>query len=230
MRFLFLLIFLLTAFVSLPQKHILLDSSDVSIRSFNGDDLQKFKEDKDFQYRQLQQPLPNLWVRFWRWVWWKVAEIMRTKSGRRTVYTSVTIVAVAAIVFFVIRVMGMNKSGLLSRNSNGNYPFTIDTEDINSISFEDAIRDAVQSRNFRLAVRLLYLQSLKQLSDKGHIEWQINKTNADYVKEVADKPWQSLFRKITYTFDGAWYGEMNIGSEEFEQVNLQFQQFNNQLQ
>lgn len=229
MRFLFLLVFLLITAVSLPQKHVLLDSANVSTRSFNLVELQELKNDKDFQYERAQAPAPNLWTRFWSWVWWKIAEIMATKTGRGTVYTGLIIAAVAAIVFFVTRVMGMSKSGFLSRNNGANNPFTTYAEDINSISFEDAITNAIQNRNFRLAIRLLYLHSLKQLSDKGYIDWRINKTNADYIKEIADKPLESLFRKITYTFERIWYGEMNIGNEEFEQINLQFQQFNKEL-
>ncbi len=229
MKFLVLFILLLPGSLSHAQKHVVLDTSAIAVRSFNNKELQEFKNDTNFQYNRWSEPPPNFWARFWKWVWWKIGEILSTKSGRRTVYTGVIIIAVAVLVFFVMRVMGMSKSSLLSRKSNDALPFTISLEDINSISFEDAIRDAIQSRNFRLAIRLLYLHSLKQLSDKGYIQWQIDKTNADYIMEVADKPWQSLFKKITYSFERAWYGEVNIGTEEFEQLNVQFQQFNNQL-
>lgn len=228
MRLFLLFILLFTVRVSFSQNHVLFDSSNVSVRSFDIIELQELKQDKDFQYDELTGPPPNVWVRFWKWVWLKITEIMSTKSGQRTVYTTFTIIAVAAIVFFVLRVMGMNKSSLLSRNE-GNLQFTTSIEDINSISFEDAIRDAVERRNFRLAIRLLYLQTLKQLADKEYIEWQIDKTNTDYIKEVAGKPWQSLFKKLSYNFEYAWYGDMNIGKEEFDSLNLQFQQFNTRL-
>jgi hypothetical protein len=228
MKFLLLIILLLPS-LSFAQKHVKTDSSYVSVRSFNSQRLQEFKKDSDFQYDRLQEPVKSLWDRFWDWIWWNIGEIMRTKAGKRTVWTTLTILAVAAIVFFVIKVMGMKDGGLFGGNSNGDLPFTTSSEDINNISFEEAIREAIQNGNFRLAIRLLYLQSLKQLSDKGHIQWQINKTNNDYIAEVAGKPWQSLFKKLTYNFEYSWYGEMNIGNEEFQNLNVQFQQFNNQL-
>ncbi|HKG69709.1 MAG TPA: hypothetical protein VKA92_12630, partial [Segetibacter sp.] len=84
-------------------------------------------------------------------------------------------------------------------------------------------------RNFRLATRLLYLQSLKILSDKGYIQWQLNKSNNDYIREVTGKPWHSLFKKLTYSFEYTWYGEMNLANDEFQNLQVQFQQFNNQL-
>jgi hypothetical protein len=228
MKFLLLFILLFPGLL-FAQKHVKVDTSQVSVRSFNQQDLQNFKKDKDFQYDRLQEPVKSLWDRFWEWVWWQIDEVMRTKTGRRTVWTTLSILAIAAIVFFVVKVMGMKDGGLFSRNSNGDLPFTTSSEDINNISFDAAIREAIESRNFRLAIRLLYLQSLKQLSDKGYIQWQINKTNSDYIMEVAGKPWQSLFRKLTYNFEYTWYGEMNIGNEEFQNLNVQFQQFNNQL-
>lgn len=229
MKFLLLIIFLFATILSYSQKRLLLDTSAIDVRSFNHKELQEFRNDSNFQYAQFQQPPPNLWVRFWRWVWSKIASIMATKTGRGTIYTILIAAAVAAIVFFILRVVGMSKSGLLSRSSNGNHPFTTHTEDINTISFEEAIGEAINTRNYRLAVRLLYLQSLKKLSDRDYIVWQIDKTNADYIKEVADRPWQALFKSITYIFERAWYGETHIGNEEFEHLNLQFQQFNQQL-
>ena len=60
--------------------------------------------------------------------------------------------------------------------------FKIVEEDINKMDFEKRINDAVNNRDYRLAVRLYYLKMLKLLSDKKIIDWQINKTNSAYVK------------------------------------------------
>ncbi|MEJ7677789.1 MAG: hypothetical protein WKG06_07965 [Segetibacter sp.] len=49
---------------------------------------------------------------------------------------------IAAIVFFVIKVMGMNSGGLFARAGGSSLPYTAETEDINRISFEDAIKEA----------------------------------------------------------------------------------------
>lgn len=155
---------------------------------------------------------------------------MRTKSGRRTVWAMLIGAGIAAIVFFIVKVMGMSSGGLFARTGGDGLPYTAETEDINRISFDDAIKEAIENRNFRVATRLLYLQSLKHLADKGYIQWQLNKSNNDYIREVTGKPWQSLFKKLTYSFEYTWYGEMNLANEEFQHLQVQFQQFNNQLQ
>lgn len=214
---------------SIAQKNLSTDTANVVVRSFNNNELQEFKKDKEFYYDGLNDTSKGLWERFWEWVWWLVREIMRTKNGRTTVWTILIGLAIAVILFFVIKVMGMSSGGLCARDAGSRLPYTTETEDINRISFDDAIKEAVENRNFRLATRLLYLQSLKILSDKGYIQWQLNKSNNDYIREVTGKPWQSLFKKLTYSFEYTWYGEMNLANDEFQNLQVQFQQFNNQL-
>jgi len=206
-----------------------MDSSKIEERSVNADAIQQLKADKDFQYDQYREPAKSLWDKFWSWVWHKIAQLMSTKQGRITVWTFVIILALAAVIFFVLKLMGMNKDSLFARTSDRDLPYSISSDDINNISFEEAIDQAISQGNFRLALRLLYLQSLKKLSDKEYIDWQINKTNSDYLYEVLNKPWHSLFKSLTRKFEYTWYGEMNIGKEDFDHLKLQFQQFNNQL-
>ncbi len=227
--FIFIL-FLFYCDYTIAQKRVQTDTSKIVVRSFDDKALQDLKKNKDFQYDRLVEPPKSLWERFWDWVWWQITQIMRTKRGRTTVWSALLLLGVAAIVFFVVKVMGMNKGGLFARGSGSDLPYTSTGEDINTISFDEAINKAIDNKNFRLAIRLLYLQSLKHLADKGYIDWQINKTNNDYISEVFGKPWQSLFKKLTYNFEYSWYGEMNVAEDDFKNLQAQFQQFNNQLQ
>jgi hypothetical protein len=125
--------------------------------------------------------------------------------------------------------MGIKEGGMFGRRSKENLIYSISSDDIHGISFEEAIENAIASSNFRLAVRLLYLQSLKKLSDRGYIEWQLNKTNIDYLQETKEKAWHSLFSSLTYNFEYTWYGEATVNKEKFQVVQQQFHQFNNQL-
>lgn len=229
-HFFIIIIFFINCNFLFAKKQLQTDTSDVVLRSFNYNKLQELKKDKDFQYDHLAEPPESLWERFWNWIWFRLHEIMRTKSGRRTVWTIMIASGIAAIVFFIMKVMGMSSGGLFARDGGSGLPYYAEAEDINRISFEDAIKEAIETKNYRVATRLLYLQSLKKLADKGYIQWQLNKTNSDYIIEVAGKPWQSLFKKLTYSFEYTWYGEMSLANDEFEHLQVQFQQFNNQLQ
>lgn len=226
--FCFFLLFCLN--LTRAQTVVRNDTSKVELRSFDTQKIEELKRNKDFQYNRETEPVQSLWAKFWQWVWTKVAEAMSTRKGRITVWTVLVLAALAAIAFFIFQVTAMNKVGIFDKSRNNPLSYTVSSEDIHAISFDEAISRAITEGNFRMALRLLYLRSLKILSDKGYIEWQINKTNNDYIYEVNNKPWQPLFRSLTRQFEYTWYGEKKIGNEDFQRLQLQFQQFNKQLQ
>ena len=63
----------------------------------------------------------------------------------------------------------------------------------------------------REAVRLLYFQTLKQLSDAGRIEWQPYKTPTQYLYEVR----LPAFRQLTNHFLQVRYGNFEATEELF---------------
>ena len=213
----------------MAQQKVQTDTTSVEIRSFNNSKLNDYKADKQFQYDKMHEPAIGLWDRFWMWVWWKVDQIMSTQAGRTTVWSVIIILGIAILAAFIYKVMKMNKAGLFVRSAGNRLDFTVGEENIHQIVFEEAIAKAVADKNFRLATRLLYLQSLKILSDKSLIAWRINKTNNDYVNEVKQRSWQSLFSDLTFQFEYIWYGEMQIEREKFENLHGEFKQLHNQL-
>jgi hypothetical protein len=217
-------------FFGTGQKQVQVDTAAIEVRAFDASKLNEYKADRQFQYDKMNEPAIGLWDRFWMWVWWKVDQVMSTKAGRNTVWSVLIVLGVAVLAFFVYKVMQMNKAGLFVRSAGSRLDFAVGEENIHQIAFDEAIANAINDRNFRLATRLLYLQSLKILSDKNEIEWRINKTNTDYVREVKEKPWQSLFRNLTFQFEYVWYGETQIQKDKFENLHAEFKQLHNQLQ
>ena len=233
--FLFIISFFLLQQTGLPQVKpvIYYDSSAMHTRSFSQEKLNEYKAGKDFQYENFREPPKSIMDRFWDWFWshwnkfWERA--FSTEAGRITFKTVITIVAVAIIVFFVLRLSGMTKAGLFGRKSGDGLDYTTSEEDIHAINFEEAIQQAINNGNLRLAVRLLYLQSLKKLTDTGLINWQINKTNIAYVQELSGSSYQPAFSNLTLQFESNWYGDVPINDGEFNAVREQFNQFNRQL-
>jgi hypothetical protein len=212
------------------QEQVAYDTSTVEVRMFNEAKLKLFKQDRDFQYDLVVEPVTSLWDRFWNWFWLKVNELLSTESGKRTFSVVMILLAVAVIVFAVMKLTGMNSAGLFgSRNTGESLPYSTSEEDIHAISFEEAIEKAVNEGNLRLAVRLLYLQSLKKLSDRELIHWQIDKTNVAYVHELGGTDYQQSFSQLTEDFERNWYGDKHIGRAEFSQLRDQFNFFNQQL-
>ncbi len=229
MRFVFIyLLLFFCLFVSARQK-VSYDSADVQQRSITSSSLDKYKNDKDFQYEKEQVELPSLWDRFWMWFWSKYDDIMGTAAGRATMNFIYWLAGLGAVSFFVYRVMRMNKVALFINPSLSSNAFTIQDENIHDISFEAAIEEALQQDNFRLAVRLQYLKTLKILADKNLIAWLPNKTNTDYLRELNGSVLQQSFKKNTWLFEYAWYGNLAVTAENYEEMEEQFLQFQSQL-
>ncbi len=227
---LFFLLLIINSVCLLSQTKLRRDTAYIESRSFKNNALKELKNNEDFQYNKYVEPPQSLWGKFWNWFWWKVRQILSTKGGRTTVWSVLIALAIAVIVFFALRITGMDRNGLFGRSSKGLQKYILSRHDIHQISFEDEIEKAISNGDFRLATRLQYLQALKKLSDKGYIDWRINKTNTDYLAEISDRPFNDKFATLTFNFEYVWYGEKQVSKEQFLAIRHEFQQFNNQVQ
>ncbi len=86
----------------------------------------------------------------------------------------------------------------------------------------DLITQAVNSEDYRLAVRLYYLKIIRQLSLNGHIVWERRKTNKTYLKELQEAKLKMPFQTATRIFDRVWYGNRTIQQIDFQELEPQF--------
>lgn len=228
MKFCLIISFLCCVFQLSAQPKPALDTSSVNERGFKENALQSYKSDRNFQYENEVAESPSLWSRFWAWVWEKYEQISRTEAGRITLRILFWTLLVLAAALFIYKVLQMNRASPFSRGS-ANIAYTVDQENIHEIDFQKSLDDAVANKNYRLAVRLWYLQILKTLSDKKLIDWQINKTNTAYQYEVRGRPFAMDFNKITRLFDSVWYGNREVREDEYIAINGDFESFKSSI-
>ncbi len=228
-----ILIILFIAFISFTShaddKQLIIDSSKIEVRIPSESSIAKFKSDKEFIYNETQSQ--NWWDAFWTWVGSKLSKLMGTKAfGFFQEYLGYIIILAAVIIITLV----LNKSklrGLFYFSKESKIPgFKEIKEDINEINFDNLITEAVSESDFRIAVRLYYLKTLKLLSDRKLIDWKINKTNQNYVREIKEEKLKKHFEKLTYLFEWIWYGEMPIAESVFEETKNSFMNFQNSLQ
>lgn len=209
------------------QKPLVLDSSTVTVRPFNDS---SYKKDQAFVYEEMPIQTETWWDRMWRKFWKFIDQLLSTKGGKHFFKWWLPAIALGVLGFFVYKFTGMSKSGFFGKNGDTSLAYQVDEENIHELDFKAAIEKAIANNNYRLAVRLLYLQTLKQLTDNGLIDWRINKTNATYVQELAGYHQQNSFIQLTNYFDRVWYGEANISNEQFADAQQSFIQFQQQIQ
>ncbi|MEO6524735.1 MAG: DUF4129 domain-containing protein [Mucilaginibacter sp.] len=221
-----------------------IDSTQLQIRQFNAAELNKYRNDPDFNYKTEKAAI-TLWDRFWEWVWhiWTnfwiwVGELLKKLFGNASIgaksATAIKYLIIAIFAFMVVyiifKLLGINLLSLFKKKKDdGAIPYTESIENIHEISFDEAIEGALAIKNYRLAVRLLYLRCLKQLSDNNLIHWKIDKTNTDYLNELTNEEQRRQFVLVTRQFEYIWYGDFPVDSHSFENINSIFQEFKRRL-
>ncbi len=103
------------------------------------------------------------------------------------------------------------------------------TEDIFALNYEKEIAKAVAGANYRLAVRLRYLQLLKALADKNRINYRQDKTNSDYINQLVNTTYYRDFFKLTRNFEYTWYGQFPLTEEGYRFMEKEFEGFKNTI-
>ena len=103
------------------------------------------------------------------------------------------------------------------------------TEDIFELNFEKEIQKAIDAANYRMAVRLMYLRTLRDLSLRDLIAYTHEKTNSDYLMQLAGSPYYKNFFRLTRSFDYTWYGQFPLSKDSFSHIQNDFSTFKQQL-
>lgn len=140
---------------------------------------------------------------------------------------------IAIIVFLLLLAWYLKENNLLFFRKK---PATIQSvaqeellKDIFSIEYGAAIKEALDNNNYRLAIRLHYLQLLKALSEKGVIQYQADKTNFDYLLQVRSTPHFPDFSGLTRQYEYSWYGLFPISRAQYDQVDQLFTNFHKKI-
>jgi len=220
--------------------HTIYDSSKVSVRHYNAAAMSKYRDSIQFNYDENVKAKgkagASLWHRFWVWIWKMIEKIFGGHSSPThqtqppsfafMKYVLLAIV-LGLLIFVIIKMAGMNMANIFNRTpKNINIPYTESLENIHQITFEEEIEKALDQRNYRLAIRLLYLSTLKQLNDADLIHWQADKTNSAYVNELTDAGKRQSFSILTRQFEYVWYGDFPVDKPSFQNINTLFHDFN----
>lgn len=176
--------------------------------------LAAWQADPVYDYnRELLAPEVNIM----EWLSNQVGKLFKSVFGSHFAqeYTEVILICLglgflALIVWLVYR----KHPGLFMRSPKGKLPYSVEEDTIYGVDFEKGISVAVSREDYREAVRLLYLQTLKQLSDAGRIDWQLYKTPTQYIYEVRG----AAFRQLTNHFLRVRYGNFEADLPLFREM------------
>ncbi len=157
------------------------------------------------------------------------------KSWLEKVFSSLAvkrIFAVLAIVFIlaIVYKLFFAKGVFLRKTYSGKvFEVQADSNDDAKDDFAGLIKRAVAEKNFRLAVRYHFKQTLSLLAEKNHLVIGSDKTNYQYVRELRSSSIKNDFSALVMYYEYVWYGELEIDENVFMGIKNKFLTFNNQL-
>lgn len=180
--------------------------------------INNYKRDKNFIYSYEQpskskQPLFDLRA---------LASIWKNKTIIYSLYCLVALV-VLYILFMIFKQSDFTWHIRRKQNVSKSSADWESVEHFNQ--WEDAIEQAIQQENFRLATRIMYLELLQLLHMAKLIVYEKEKTNWNYVTALGSTTFGPPFAQITRYFDYIWYGEFTVTPSIFKDI----QQLHTQL-
>ena len=205
------------------------DTLQIKSQRFDEQKIKEFQADDAFHYGRTAEAGITFWQRFWIWVARIISsflQLLQTTVGKIIFYST----CIALLLYIILKVLDIDARDLFYRSSaKSRINFNLAEENIHALDFEKLIQEAVGKRQFRDAVRLVFLFSLQKLSDEKLIQWVPGKTNDDYLRELKQHPVLPHLKDLRYYFDYAWYGHFEINDQTFEDVRQKFHDFKTHL-
>ena len=155
---------------------------------------------------------------FTEWLLMQLNELLDTLFGQawESKYTWWLLSAVGVVVLGVVAwYLWRFHPGLFMRQGEGEQTNEEAEDTIYGIDFDAVISKALGREDYREAVRMVYLRTLKVLSDGQKIDWQPYKTPSQYVSEFSAVP---AFRILTAHFLRVRYGNFPATRELYDEV------------
>jgi len=147
-------------------------------------------------------------------------------------WINMTTLLVIVVLFLAILAWYLLQNNIVGRNqaiTAEKIREDITSENIFDINYQREIDKAVNARDYRLAVRLMFLRLLKQLSQKKIIEYKQERTNFDYLSQLHSTGYYNDFFRLTRNYEYAWYGKFDVSRETFLVIKNEFENFDRKL-
>ena len=185
-------------------------------RAFDEEAMQRYAQSDDFAYMNLAVRPPSIWQRL---QWWLAGIISRIFMNPNTpwlsdiVFYALLFLVIGVAIFYILR---LRYGEGFTRNTRNSMLGSVHSSVANSqLDYDQAINEAVTSKNYKLAIRFLYLKTLQFLSQKELIKLKDWKSPFDYNRELKPEL-VPIYGDLTKLFEYVWYGDFNAKAEDFE--------------
>ncbi|WMJ71900.1 DUF4129 domain-containing protein [Cytophagaceae bacterium ABcell3] len=195
-------------------------------RFFDKEKIEEYRANKQFAYTLDDAPRSPSWLeRLLNYIFGDGDFSGMANVGEVLLWVAI----LALIVFVVFKLLKVDFASLW--RSDANVP-AINSEEGELPSTPDLqmlLEKAVETQDFRNAVRYYYLIILQELGQRNFIRWAAEKTNRDYLSEIKNPSLKPGFRNVSSVFDHIWYGGFELSEERYKQIDHSFADFLHKL-
>lgn len=153
----------------------------------------------------------------------------KSPAGLKTVVLVVIGAILLALVVFLILSIARAKTPT-NINTKINIEEVDDPSQHKVSDLERYLLEAIESGDYRLALRIQFLMLIKALNEANLISWKKDKTNFDYYHELLEKPYQANFRSLVLVFEKTWYANYTIDRASYQNLTIQFNEIHQTIQ
>ena len=179
------------------------------------------EQEEEEEYETQEQEEEEADSSFWDW------DIGISQTLLKVVSISLIVIL---LTFVLVKLLG-NRIGF-GKLKEKKLSFSLEDveENLEESDLQRFKREAIDKKDFKTAIRILYLMILKDLSIQNKIAWKREKTNSQYVREMRGKEGFREFRELTRSFEYVWYGEMPFSATDYQQLLPAFSSFLDSLE
>ncbi len=127
------------------------------------------------------------------------------------------VILVIAFLVFLLRRLNVTPVALDSG--------TASDEPTTSDAASDRAADFASTREYRSAIRYLYLACLLRLDERGLIRYDATLTNREHLRQVSQQPQlYDLLRSVVNAFEDVWYGYAAVDESFYQQFRREIDQ------
>ncbi len=193
------------------------DKASISVRKPQPELLEKLRSERAYRYEMEEPPATNPVQRFIKSVLKAIYRFLQGSSFGSSWNYLILFLAAGIIIYLFFKAKSfpfMTPHEKIASKTDLLYG----REDIHKVNFDTALENALRNEDYRLGIRILYLKTLKLLADQSFINWHPERTNQNYVQDLSSTDIYDDFKRITYFFEYAWYGDFRIGQAEFKDM------------
>ena len=207
--------------LSLQEDHL----STIDVRNFTENVKERYKGDS-FNYESKSGEHQNLIARAIKWFLSIIENTFGFTINPAIMHIIQIIVYVLigiVVIYLLIRFLSNERArSIFTKKGQAMGSVDLEQEHIETVDLNLLLKNALRTKDFRLAIRYQYLLALQQLSVLEKIDWDYNKTNLDYLQELSSFSLKKAFKEVSYIYDYIWYGEQPINEEKYQKALISF--------